>query len=75
MQTEQEINDELESLAGGPRRAFHLAKLARQAEQTVSGDRFKISPPKRTKETVFISLAKRDHYLQEAINFYVKYFL
>lgn len=75
MQTEQEINDRLELMVGGPDRAFKLMNLYVKTGQTVSGDRFEIIPPKRTEESVFINLAKREGYSDSAIRFYVDNFV
>ena len=67
MLSEQEANDRLEELCGGIEPAFRLMRLWTAAEQTVSGDRYTLSPPKRTATTVFRKLAKREGYSDAAI--------
>ena len=66
---EQADSDRLESLVGGPDRAFRLMRLWTSAQQSASGNRFTMSK-RPTASEIFTASALRDGYSKQAIRFY-----
>lgn len=64
---EREVHEAFEELCGGPDRAFRLMYIHQDAVQIVSGDRYRLFPPKRTAESVFRKKAAREGYTPEQI--------
>jgi len=71
--TEQERTDALEGVCGGPNRTFRLLHHHTASVQTCSGDRFLITPPKRTVESVFERKALDDGYTKEQVAAFLEY--
>lgn len=72
MSSERELNQQLEDLVGIDR-AFKLVRLWTQAEQIVSGDRYRADGrPYRSALDVFKRLAINDGYPQEAIKVFLQ---